>query len=275
MTRHILTIDVEEWFHATALETVIRHKSHDMWESRVVGSTMELLDVFDDAQTKATFFVLGWIAERHPDLIREIARRGHEIASHGYGHTLLTCLTPAEFREEMVRAIHACEDLTGQKLLGYRAPSYSMTQNTRWALDVLLDLGLRYDSSLRAGPHDLCRHYWLSTPQGAQILECPLAFLRVGPYNIPIAMGGYFRLYPYQVTRFLLRYLDRQGIPANVCLHPWELDVNHPHLDGLNWLSQFRHYVNLKTVKPKLRELLHDFQFIPIRDFLEIRESTE
>jgi len=273
MTRHMLTIDVEEWFHATALETVIRHRSHDMWESRVVSSTMELLDMFDDAQAKATFFVLGWIAERHPDLIREMARRGHEVASHGYSHTLITRLTPAEFRAETGRAIHACEDLTGQKLLGYRAPNYSLTQDTRWALDVLLGLGLRYDSSFRNGPHNMCRQYWLSTPQGAQILEYPLAFLGCGPYKVPIAMGGYFRLYPYQLTRALLRSLDRQGIPANVCLHPWELDVDHPHLDGLSWLSRFRHYVNLKTVKPKLHKLLHDFQFVAIRDVLERRES--
>jgi polysaccharide deacetylase family protein (PEP-CTERM system associated) len=271
MTRHMLTIDVEEWFHATALETIVRHKSHDMWESRVVHSTMALLDLFDDAQAKATFFVLGWIAERRPDLIREIARRGHEVASHGYNHTLLTRLTPAEFRAETVRAIHVCEDLIGQKLLGYRAPSYSLTLDTRWALDVLLDLGLRYDSSLRGGPNNVCRQYWLSTPQGARILEFPLAFLRLGPYNMPIAMGGYFRLYPYQLTRALLRSLDQQGIPANVCLHPWELDVDHPYLDGLSWLSRFRHYVNLKTVKPKLQRLLRDFQFVTISEAIELR----
>ena len=273
MTHHILTIDVEEWFHATALETVVHHRSHDMWESRVVGSTMDLLDMFDDAQAKATFFVLGWIAERYPDLIREMARRGHEVASHGYNHTLVTRLTQDEFRAETARAVHVCEDLTGQKLLGFRAPTYSITADSRWALDVLLDLGLRYDSSLRDGPQHLCRHYWLSTPQGAQILEYPLAFVRVGSYNVPVALGGYFRLYPYQLTRSLLRSLERREITANVCFHPWELDVDHPHLDGLSWLSRFRHYVNLKTVKPKLHQLLHDFQFVAIRDVLEIRES--
>ena len=268
MVRHVLTVDVEEWFHATALEPVLGHRPRSRWPSRVADTTHRLLDMFGEAGARATFFVLGSIAEEHPDLVRRMAQEGHEVGTHGYDHTVLPKLSPEQFRKELERAVDACQSVTGRKLLGHRAPSYSLTESTEWALDTLIETGITYDSSMRRGPEAMSAPYWISRPSGARIREFPMAYVRVGRRTIPVAAGGYFRLYPYAMTRRLLRRYDRRGIPANVCVHPWELDVDHPRPAGMSALTHFRHYVNLHTVEPKVRKLLRDFRFGTMADAL-------
>jgi polysaccharide deacetylase family protein (PEP-CTERM system associated) len=265
---HVLTVDVEEWFHATALETVVDTRPRDSWPSRVEASTHRLLDLFEEADARGTFFVLGCLAERYPALVRRIAESGHEVATHGYDHTLLTRLTPATFKTAMTRAVGVLEDITGARALGHRGPSYSLTREVEWVFDVLLGLGIQYDSSVRRGPGRLSVPYWITTPAGARIREYPMTFVRVFDTELPLAAGGYFRLYPYKLTRALLRRFQSSRIPANVCVHPWDIDVAQPRLAGISALSRFRHYVNLATTEAKLRQLLRDFRFIPMIEAL-------
>lgn len=267
----VLTVDVEEWFHATALEASIGSAPHDSLPSRIVASTDRLLDLFAEANARATFFVLGWLAERHPGLVRRIARHGHEVATHGYDHTLITRLTPATFQAAIARAVASVEDLTGEAVLGHRGPSYSLTPAVEWAFDVLQSLGLEYDSSVRRGPGRYSAPYWLKTPGGGRMREYPMTFYRVFNYKLPLAAGGYFRLYPYELTRALLRRFQARGLSANVCLHPWDIDVDQPRPAGLGAVSRFRHYVNLHSTESKLRRLLRDFRFQPMGEALGLR----
>jgi polysaccharide deacetylase family protein (PEP-CTERM system associated) len=222
--------------------------------------------------TRATFFVLGWVAERHPALIKRIAQEGHEIASHGYGHELITTQTPDRFREDVRRAKRTLEDLIGKRVLGYRAPSFSIADQTLWALSVLVEEGYLYDSSIyrrfRRSGHgctdSASLQRTIQTPAGP-IKEVPPSTVSVIGLHLPVAGGGYFRLIPYQASRLLLRRLEKQGGRLVMYLHPWEIDPEQPRMDG-PLRSRLRHYWNLRKTEERLRQLLQDFRFGPICD---------
>jgi polysaccharide deacetylase family protein (PEP-CTERM system associated) len=273
-----LTIDVEDYYHVSAFESVVPVADWDRYESRVVANTHRLLDLLDAHTTKATFFVLGWVAERHPGLVRTLAARGHEVASHGYAHQRVYTQTPVQFRAETRRAKHLLEDTLGQPIRGYRAASYSITRHSLWALEVLRDEGFAYDSSIFPIRHDL---YGIpSYPRfcslipglsGAPLVEFPLSTLRVGGTNVPVAGGGYLRLFPYAYTRWGIRYLNRrEGQPAVVYLHPWEVDPTQPRIPA-GRLSRFRHYTNLHKMEARVVRLLQDFSFGTMSEVLQTR----
>ena len=268
MMRNALTVDVEDYFHVTAFSRQIDPATWDRFPLRVERNTHRLLDLFAEQGVQATFFVLGWVAERCPGLVRTLAERGHEVACHGYSHQLIYGQTPVLFRAETVRAKACLEDQAQRPVLGYRAASYSITKRSLWALDILAELGFTYDSSIFPVHHD--RYgipgsprwpYRLETPSSGSIIEFPPATLAVGGYRLPVAGGGYFRLYPYQLTRFALSRINRsERQPFVFYLHPWEIDPAQPRLRA-GWLSTFRHYTNLSQCEARLSRLLRDFSF--------------
>lgn len=269
-----LTFDVEEYFHAEAFTGVLQPMEWPRLESRVDRAIERILAILEESGTVATFFVLGWVAVRRPSMIRLIASRGHEIGCHGYGHQMITRLSRSEFADDVGRAKAAVEDASGVPVIGYRAPTFSVVQETLWSLDVLAESGFRYDSSIFPIVHD--RYGIPDAPRfphrravgaGREIVEFPLSTLG-RRRRLPVAGGGYFRLLPYAATRWALRHLNRrEGQPAIVYLHPWEMDPEQPRF-AVGRLTQFRHSVNTHTTEPKLRRLLRDFSFAPVRDVL-------
>jgi polysaccharide deacetylase family protein (PEP-CTERM system associated) len=269
-----MSVDVEDYFHASALARVAPPPVWDRLESRVAANTRRLLDVFDQANVRSTFFVLGWVAERQPDLIREIARRGHEIASHGFSHRIVYEQTPEAFRADVRKAKQLLEDLTGTAVAGYRAPSYSITNKSLWALDVLIEEGYEYDSSIFPIRHDRYgipgapRHPYVVTRERGTLIEAPPSTVRYGATNMPVAGGGYFRLLPYWWTRRGIEHINRsEARPAIFYLHPWEVDPDQPRLPA-GIVSRFRHYRHLDKTEPRLKQLLRDFHFAPMRTIL-------
>lgn len=263
-----LTIDVEDYYMVSGFADVVKFEDWHKYESRVERNTIKLLEILDEYKVKATFFILGWIAEKNPALVKDIHNSGHEVACHSYNHRLVYDLTPEEFREDIRRAKGILEDITGRPVIGFRAPSYSITGLTFWCLDVLHELGFRYDSSIFPIHHDRYGipnyrrfpHCILGEGENA-LWEFPLSTLRWGKMNIPIAGGGYFRLFPYSFVRWGIRRInEKEQAPAIVYLHPWEIDPSQPRVNG-SWLSRFRHYVNLGKTESRLRRLLRDFQF--------------
>jgi polysaccharide deacetylase family protein (PEP-CTERM system associated) len=267
MTRNALTVDVEDYFHVSAFAGAIDSSEWDGHPLRVEQNTRRLLELFDFNQVKATFFVLGWVAERLPGLISEIAGRGHEVACHGYSHQLVYNQSPELFRRETVQSKQLLEDITGAAVRGYRAASYSITERSRWALDILAEAGFVYDSSIFPVHHDRYgmpgtpeHPYNMTTDNGRSLVEFPLSTARVFGYRLPVAGGGYFRLYPYALTRAGLRQINRQGKPFIFYLHPWEIDPDQPRVAAA-WLSRFRHYNNLGRCEGRLQRLMGDFSF--------------
>jgi polysaccharide deacetylase family protein (PEP-CTERM system associated) len=273
-----LTIDVEDYYHVTAFESLAPVADWERYDSRVEQNTHRLLDLLETHMTKATFFVLGWVAERHPGLVRTLLAHGHEVASHGYAHQLVYTQTPAQFRTETQRAKHLLEDTLGYPIWGYRAASYSITTPSLWALEVLRDAGFAYDSSIFPIRHDRygIPHYprfchRLPDPSGVPLVDFPLSTLRFGGINFPIAGGGYLRLFPYAYTRWGIRYLNqREGQPAVVYLHPWEVDPAQPRLPAGS-LTRWRHYTNLHRMEARLVRLLQDFTFGTMTEVLHAR----
>nr|MBI3613008.1 DUF3473 domain-containing protein [Nitrospirota bacterium] len=266
-----LTIDVEDYYQVSAFESVVRCGEWDRYESRVERNTRKLLALLAASSAKATFFVLGWVAERHPGLVRAIQAEGHEIASHGYGHQVLTALTPEQFREDIRRAKARLEDITGQAVLGYRAPSFTIMRETIWALRILVEEGYGYDSSIFPIRHDRYgmpgadpHAHLLATPSGP-LWEVPPSTVNVAGVRIPVAGGGYLRLYPYPLLRRLLHKVRAGGHPLVMYLHPWEIDPAQPRMTG-PLLSRLRHYLNLHKTEGRLMQLLRDFRFTPIRE---------
>jgi polysaccharide deacetylase family protein (PEP-CTERM system associated) len=263
-----LTVDVEDYFHVAALAPSIPRDTWGSRESRVVGNTRRLLSLFEQFDVKGTFFVLGWVAERHPELIRDIATDGHEIACHGYSHRLVYEQSPEEFHEETVRSKSLLEDITGTRVLGYRAASYSVVRDSLWALDILVELGFTYDSSIFPVHHDRYgipdaerAPHRLTTPKGKSLVEWPLATASVFGARLPVAGGGYFRLLPYWVSRWGLESINRRELrPFIFYLHPWEIDPEQPRVPA-SLLSRFRHYTNLGKCEERLRRLLGEFNF--------------
>ena len=267
--KNIMSVDVEDWFCVHNLSGLISYAEWDRLESRVERNTIRLLDLFGKHGVEATFFVLGWVADRYPDLVREIERRGHEIATHGYSHRLLTFMRPDEFREDLQRSLAVLTKVTGQEIRGFRAPSFSLTDRTLWVVDILRESGIRYDSSVF--PVGFHPDYGLPTAElrphqlAEGLLELPMGVAEVLGRRVPCSGGGYFRLYPYAVTRWLMRRCNRQGRPVMFYLHPWEVDPEQPRVRGLSWSKRFRHYNNLEKTERRLERLLADFSFTSAR----------
>lgn len=274
MIAHHFTVDVEEHFQVAALEAAVPRERWSSLESRVEGSTRRIVDALARHGATGTFFTLGWVAERHPALVRAIASAGHEVASHGWDHRRVTMLTPEEFRTQARHSKRLLEDLTGQAVLGYRAPSYSIVAGREWALDILLEEGYRYDSSLfpvrrpgygyAGGGRD---PHWLERP-GGRLLEVPPATLRRAGVNLPAAGGAYFRLLPYGLTAAGLRDAARRGVPGTFYIHPWEVDPDQPRFP-VSMLTRVRHYGGLGRTAGRLEALLGEFRFTAVRGTLE------
>jgi len=276
MIRNALTVDVEDYFHVTAFSDSIKRSDWNNQTLRVERNTYRLLNMFDEHGTKATFFVLGWLASRVTGLIEEIASRGHEVACHGFSHQLVYEQSRDVFREETLRSKALLEDIIQSPVRGYRAASYSITKRSLWALDILVEAGFEYDSSVFPVCHDRygipdapqfpCQ---LTTPNGRSMVEFPLSTANFLGYRVPIAGGGYFRLYPYPLTRAGLRQINNKANkPFIFYLHPWEIDAEQPRIQA-GWLSRFRHYNNLEKCEPRLRKLISDFQFTSTWDVLQ------
>lgn len=274
--KNALTVDVEDYFHVSALSSVIKPGEWDRHDQgRVVSSTHRLLDLFAEKGYEATFFVLGWVADKYPQLVRDIQSAGHEVASHGWSHQLVYEQSPALFRQETERGKKCLEDILGQPVNGYRAASYSITPKSKWALDTLIDLGFEYDSSLFPVYHDRygmpgipLNPYRLQADKGGEIVEFPLSTYGMFGYRLPVAGGGYFRLFPYAFNRWCLKSINRQGNPFVFYLHPWEVDPDQPRFP-VTGLSKFRHYNNLDVCYQRLQSLLTDFEFCTMREVLQ------
>jgi polysaccharide deacetylase family protein (PEP-CTERM system associated) len=272
------SIDVEDYFQVSALAPAVPRESWPAWEYRVERNTEVILNLLAERGIRGTFFVLGWCAERSPELVRRIAAQGHEIACHGFSHQLIYGQSEAEFREETRRAKRFLEDTIGAPVTGYRAASFSITKRSLWALDVLIDLGFEYDSSVFPIRHDrygipgASREIGpIAAPSGRTIVEFPMSAASFGGVQVPVSGGGYFRLLPYAVTRAGLRQInERRGQPFTFYLHPWEVDPGQPRVK-VGLLSRFRHYNNLHKCEARLRRLLGEFRFSTMRDVLETR----
>jgi polysaccharide deacetylase family protein (PEP-CTERM system associated) len=263
-----LTVDVEDYFHVSAFA---KHIPSDEWprlQPRVRDNTLRLLEILAERDIRATFFVLGWVAEREGTLIREIAAADHEIACHGFSHQLVYDQSPAQFEAETARAKDCLEQLIQRPVVGYRAASFSIVERSRWALDTLLNLGFLYDSSVFPVRHDRYgipgaprNPHAMRTPAGAEIVEFPISTLDATLFRIPVSGGGYFRLFPYGFTRWALRRInERDGAPFVFYLHPWEIDPAQPRISA-DWIGRFRHYQGLEHCEQRARCLLTDFRF--------------
>lgn len=267
-----LTIDVEDYFMVSAFADVVKFEEWQNYESRVEQNTLRILDLLDRCSVKATFFVLGWVAQHYPKLVREIYNRGHEIACHGYNHRLAYDLSLKEFREDTRRSKALIEDAAGVAVIGYRAASYSILKKSLWALDILIEEGFAYDSSIfpiyhdRYGYPEFSRFATKVHREGAgEIVEVPLSTIRLLGRNIPIAGGGYLRFFPAWFTEWGIRRInEKEKQSAVIYLHPWELDTEQPRLRGRTF-SVFRHYINIETTEIKLHRLLQLFRFETIK----------
>ena len=258
-----LTIDVEDYFQVSAFAPFIKRSEWAQRECRIERNVERILALLKSRDTRATFFTLGWIAERYPQLVRSIVAQGHELASHGYGHERASDLNPADFYADIDRAKKLLEDVGGVAVQGYRAPSFSIGSKNLWAFDGLARAGYRYSSSIYPIRHD---HYGMpDAPRFAHqvregVLEIPVTTLRMGGRNFPSSGGGYFRLLPYAVSRWMLRQVNaRDGQPAIFYFHPWEIDAEQPRVAGIDAKTRFRHYVNIERMPGRLDKLLGDF----------------
>jgi polysaccharide deacetylase family protein (PEP-CTERM system associated) len=260
-----LTIDVEDYFQVSAFAPYIARDGWDQRECRVEQNVERILEMLARHDTHATFFTLGWVAERYPQLIRAIVDQGHELASHGYGHQRASDLTEAQFSNDIVRAKKILEDLSGVEVQGYRAPSFSIGARNLWAFDSLARAGYRYSSSVYPIQHD---HYGMpGSPRFAHqvhdgLLEIPVTTLRMMNRNFPSSGGGFFRLYPYALSRWMLRQVNEHDAQAAIFyFHPWEIDVHQPRVAGIDAKTRFRHYVNIDRMERRLEQLLSDFDW--------------
>jgi polysaccharide deacetylase family protein (PEP-CTERM system associated) len=263
--RNAMTIDVEDYFQVSAFAPYIARGDWDRRECRVELNVDRLLLLLAQSGTKATFFTLGWIAERYPQMVRRIVEQGHELASHGYGHQRVSDLTPASFLDDIVRTKQLLEDLGGHQVLGYRAPSFSIGAGNLWAFDSLLEAGYRYSSSVYPIQHD---HYGMpDSPRFAYavrdgLLEIPVTTLRLFNKNLPSSGGGYFRLLPYALSRWMIGKVNRDDKEAAVFYcHPWEIDAEQPRIAGIDGKTRFRHYVNIARTHGRIARLLVDFKW--------------
>ena len=259
-------MDVEDYFQVSAFEN---HIARDKWNSlpcRVDGNTNRILDLFAKQGVSATFFILGWVAERYPKLVKRIQSEGHEVASHGYSHMRVTQLQPDDFRNEVIRTKELLEDISGEPVKGYRAPSYSINASNLWALDILCETGHQYSSSIYPVRHDLYgmpnaprfAHY----PRDNDLLEIPISTTSLLGWKMPCGGGGFFRLFPYQLSRWAINRINSsEKSPSVFYFHPWEIDPDQPKQQGLQWRTRFRHYLNLHRTEQRITQLLKDFSW--------------
>ncbi len=271
MYSNVLSIDVEDYFQVEAFSDVVPRERWDAYTCRVENNTRRLMDLLDEAGVQGTFFVLGWVAERYPALVREIVRRGHELGCHSYWHHPIFRLTPETFRDDTRRAKEAIEQAGGVRVVGYRAPSFSVTARSLWALETLASLGFTYDSSIFPIHHDTYgipdaprTPFRVDTPSGA-LIEYPMTTFRVWGPNLPVGGGGYLRMLPFWYTRWGVQRLQAEGLPIIAYLHPWEVDPEQPRLPG-RWKSRLRHYTNLAKTGERLRDLLRLAPFTSFRE---------
>lgn len=276
-----LSVDVEDYFHVEAFADCVSRDNWANFPSRVRPNTERILRIFSEHGRRGTFFVLGWVAERDPKLVREISDAGHEIACHSYSHRRVNTLSPEEFRQDLRRARRAIEDASGARVLGYRAPTFSIGRQNLWALDVLSEEGFLYDSSIFPIRHDLYGFpgsprfaYSVQSRSGKPLYEVPMTTVRMLGANWPVGGGGYLRLLPMSYTRWAIRHVhasDRQ--PFVLYLHPWELDPGQPRI-AAKWKSRFRHYTCLGVMERRLRELLSAGHFAPMIDWVSHLSSS-
>lgn len=257
------TVDVEDYYQVSAFDRNVSRSQWDSYPSRVVNNTRRMLDLLAEFQVRGTFFVLGWVADRHPQLVREIDRAGHQVGSHSYWHRLIYQQTPDEFRADLRQSLTALQQAIGRPVTTYRAPTFSITPKSKWAFNVLVEEGICVDSSVVPSRHR--GHGWpgfsaqpqqIETPSGS-LTEIPVSVAQFGPLRLPLG-GGYFRLLPYAVSRNLLRRLTHLGQPKVFYIHPWEIDAGQPNVDGAARRARWRHRVNLASTEQKLRRLLGD-----------------
>lgn len=273
--RNGLSFDLEDWYQVLYFDA---HFPRTQWaecESRLEPVTRRLLGILDEYGAKATFFVLGWNAERMPHLIEAIQRRGHEIASHGFSHHLIYRQGREAFASDLGRSLRVLKEITGLPVKGFRAPSFSITRESTWALPILLEHGIAYDSSVLPARRPYCgipgaptRPWRFADSDGRTLVEAPPSTMSLLGWKLPFGGGGYFRLLPYPLVRLGLRRANRAGIPGFVYLHPWELDPSQPRV-AIRLRHRFQHYVNLNRTEPKLRRLLSDFRFVPYSRMIE------
>lgn len=277
---HVFSVDLEEYFQVAAFDRHVPRNAWDELPERINASTDLLLDLLAEHSVRATFFTLGWIADRHPDLVRRVADAGHEIASHGWWHRRITRCTLEEFRTEVVDSRRLLEDVAGVRVYGHRAPSFSLVPGCEWAFDVLIDAGYTYDSSIfpiHRGDYgypgaDPEPHY--VNRSAGRILEIPLATTSLAGWRVPAAGGGYFRHLPYSLTRRAFAEHSEDARPGMFYIHPWELDPEQPRLD-VPWLPRWRHYGGLDRTLPRLRKLLNEFDFGSVQQvYPEVADSS-
>lgn len=280
---NILTVDVEDYFMVSAFSDIVKIDNWDSYSSRIDDNTMRVLDILESLDTKGTFFILGWVAERYPKIVKEIDRRGHEIACHSYQHKLVYDMTIEEFKKDTVKAKAILEEIVGKTIYGYRAPSYSITKKSMWAVEILREAGFLYDSSIFPIVHD--RYGYpefhrfptvLETAYG-KILEIPMSTIQIFNRNIPVGGGGYLRLFPLAFTEWAIRKLNaKENKSAILYFHPWEIDTKQQRING-TYLSRFRHYTNIRKTESRIGHLLKTFRFEPISEVLryQIRSLME
>lgn len=271
-----ITVDVEDYYQVSAFNKQVQKEQWESYESRVFNNTHRILKIFDDKKIKGTFFVLGWVAERNQKLIREIHDLGHEVACHGYSHDLIYKQTPEQFLEETSKSKKILEDIIGTSVNGYRAASYSITSKSLWALDILAECGFTYDSSIFPIMHDRygipgadTKPHISQTEKGNKIVEFPLSTVGVLNRRFPVSGGGYFRLFPYWLSKAGLRRVNKHdNVPFIFYMHPWEIDEGQPKIKS-SMLSEFRHYNNIDKFETRLLKLIDDFEFSTVSDVLQ------
>ncbi len=260
-----MTVDVEDYFQVSAFEPHISKQQWDVLPHRVAANTNRILDLFAAHGVKATFFTLGWVAERYPELIKRIVAEGHELACHGYQHIRVTEQTPEQFRADVIKSKTILEDLGGVAVIGYRAASYSINTSNLWALDILQQLDFAYSSSIYPVQHDLygipdAPRFMYQPIAGQDFKEIPISTLRLGNKNRPCGGGGFFRLYPYAISKLAFQHLNQREQQACIFYcHPWEIDPEQPRQTGLSLKTRFRHYLNLNKMEQRITHLLNDF----------------
>jgi polysaccharide deacetylase family protein (PEP-CTERM system associated) len=278
--RNAFTVDVEDYFHVTAFARIVSPRHWNQYESRVVANTHRILELLDEFQVRGTFFVLGWVARHYPNLVRDIQKAGHEIGCHSFWHRLIYEMSPDEFRSDLVEAKDTIEQITGETVTAFRAPSFSITHSSLWALAILYEEGIRFDSSIYPVMHD--RYgipgaervlHRLETSAGT-LWQFPPAVFSAGPLKMAMGGGGYFRLYPVRATQMCLARINRTAQPFMFYVHPWEIDPAQPTLPGTR-LNRFRHYVNLAQTERKLRRMLACFSFGSMSDAISERASSD
>lgn len=274
-----LTFDVEDWFQVANLRQAIKYEDWEKCESRVILNVTRIVKLLSTNNTKATFFILGWIAEKRPKVVEIIRNAGHEIATHGYSHKCVYELSKEEFEDDIASSIYHLEKICGEKINGYRAPNYSIRPENSWAWSVLIKNGIKYDSSIFPVKHN--RYGYAEAPRfpfvidlknNGKLIEFPLSTIRMWGNNIPVAGGAYLRLYPFWFISSAIKKLNEQKRPAIIYLHPWEIDAFQPRVK-INFMSKFKHYGNLLTTEQKLKKLITDYQFAPVRDVINLEEN--